>query len=141
MTSRILIVDDAVFNQKILVPWTYEAALSGIGKGKEIHERVAYRRSFDIPEGWKGKRVLLHFGAVDWQTAVWVNGKDAGQHTGGYAPFSFDITDALKDGKNELLIRVWDPTDSGAQPRGKQVSKPGGIWYTPVMLNAHFELM
>jgi hypothetical protein len=78
--------------------------------------------------------MLLHFGAVDWQTTVWVNGTQVGEHRGGYDPFTFDITDALKpDGaENELVVRVWDPTDAESQPRGKQQSKPEGIWYTPV---------
>ena len=72
-------------------------------------------------------------GAVDWEANVWVNGKEMGQHQGGFDAFSFDITDALNaKGENELVVSVWDPTDAGPQPRGKQVRKPGGIWYTPV---------
>ena len=77
--------------------------------------------------------MLLHFGAVDWKTDVWVNGVKVGSHTGGFTPFSFDITAALSaEGNNLLLVKVWDPTDKGSQPRGKQVSNPKGIWYTPV---------
>ena len=76
---------------------------------------------------------MLHFGAVDWKTDVWVNGVKVGSHTGGFTPFSFDITAALSaEGNNLLLVKVWDPTDKGSQPRGKQVSNPKGIWYTPV---------
>lgn len=76
---------------------------------------------------------MLHFGAVDWETEVFINGKRVGQHQGGYDPFSFEISDALVSGKTQQLsIRVWDPTDDGPQPRGKQINKPHGIWYTPV---------
>src|SRR5581483_8083584 len=79
-----------------------------------------------------GQRLLLHFGAVDWESAVYVNGKDLGTHRGGYDPFSFDITDSLRmSGEQELIVHVKDPTDAGTQPRGKQVRKPGGIYYTP----------
>jgi hypothetical protein len=117
---------------QILVPFCAESALSGVGKHPTRDQYLWYHRTVEVPAGWKDKRVLLHFEAVDWEATVFVNGKEFGTHTGGSDPFSFDITDALKAGKNELLVRVWDPTDTGAQPRGKQVSKPGGIWYTPV---------
>ncbi|MEI9975942.1 MAG: sugar-binding domain-containing protein [Ignavibacteriota bacterium] len=81
----------------------------------------------------KGKRLLLHFGAVDWRTEVWVNGKSVGTHEGGYDPFTFDITPALKGkGAEDLVVSVWDPSDNGPQPRGKQVLKPESIWYTAV---------
>jgi len=91
-----------------------------------------YRRTFSIPAGWKGKRVLLHFGAVDWEATVFVNGKEIGTHRGGYDAFSFEITDALKpSGEQEVVVAVFDPTSSGNQPRGKQVNGPRGIWYTP----------
>jgi beta-galactosidase/beta-glucuronidase len=120
-------------SDRILVPWTFEASLSGVGKGQEIHERVWYRRLFDLPENWAGKRVLLHFGAVDWESTVWVNGKEMGVHRGGYAPFSYDITDALKPrGSQELVVAVYNPADpkKGAyQPKGKQLGSHG-IWYT-----------
>src|SRR5262245_2841580 len=125
---------------KILVPYPIEAALCGVVKRLTSKDVLSYSRTFEVPAAWKDKRVLLHFEAVDWQTTVFLNGKeltllndkDSDTHRGGNTPFSFDITDALKEGKNELLVRVWDPTDTGAQPRGKQVSKPGGIWYTSV---------
>ena len=117
---------------KILVPFCIESSLSGVGRSVDASQELWYRRNFTVPKTWKGKRVLLHFGAVDWKADIWVNDVKAGTHTGGYTPFSFDITDALKPGENILTVRVWDGTDTGFQPRGKQVSKPGGIWYTAV---------
>ncbi|MDY3563264.1 beta-galactosidase [Gemmata sp. JC673] len=116
---------------KILVPFCAESALSGVGKPVGPDDRLWYRREIDA-SAWKGRRVLVHFGAVDWQATVWLNGKPLGTHTGGNDPFSFDITDALKDGKGELVVQVYDPTDSATQPRGKQIRNPHGIWYTPV---------
>lgn len=120
------------FDGQILVPFAAESALSGVGKTVGAEKELVYRRSFDIPSSWKGKKVLLHFGAVDWETDVWVNGVKVGSHTGGFTPFSFDITEALQGRENTLMVKVWDPTDQGYQPRGKQVSRPEGIWYTPV---------
>ncbi len=120
------------FDGRILVPFPVESSLSGVGRRITEKDAIWYRTTIRPPVAWKGKRVLLHMGAADWETSVSVNGVDVGTHRGGYDPFSFDITDALgTHGSGELLIRVWDPTDSGAQPRGKQVQKPGGIWYTP----------
>jgi hypothetical protein len=114
----------------ILVPFPIESQLSGVGAK---HERAWYRRVFEVPTAWRGERVLLHFGAVDWETRAWVNGRAVGEHRGGYDPFTFDITDALDNGdEQELVVAVWDPTDKGDQPRGKQVDKPGGIYYTSV---------
>ena len=113
---------------EILVPFPVESALSGVGKH---FERLWYRRTFKVPAEWKGRHVLLNFGAVDWESAVYVNGKALGTHRGGYDAFSYDVTDALKDGDNELVVGVFDPTDKGTQPRGKQVLNPKGIWYTP----------
>jgi hypothetical protein len=116
-------------SERILVPFPVESALSGVMKHAE---RLWYRRLVTLPKEWAGQRVLLHFGAVDWEAKVWVNGKEIGSHRGGYHAFHFDITDALKkDGEQELIVGVWDPTDAGTQPRGKQVRKPGGIFYTP----------
>lgn len=122
----------SVFDGKILVPFAVESSLSGVGKTVGAEKELVYRRSFDVPSSWKGKRVLLHFGAVDWRTDVWVNEVKVGSHTGGFTPFSFDITEALQGKNNTLMVKVWDPTDKGYQPRGKQVSRPEGIWYTPV---------
>ena len=117
---------------QILVPFCIESSLSGVGRTVGKDNILWYGRTFTIPKAWKGRRVLLHFGAVDWQADIWVNNIKAGSHTGGYTPFSLDITDALKAGENTLSVKVWDGTDTGFQPRGKQVSKPGGIWYTSV---------
>jgi beta-galactosidase/beta-glucuronidase len=117
---------------EILVPFCIESALSGVMKRVGPDERLWYRRTFSLPEGWPGRRVLLHFGGVDWEAKVLVNGKDAGEHRGGYDPFTFEITELLKEGENEVVVRVWDPTNRGYQPRGKQVLEPKGIWYTPV---------
>lgn len=123
----------AEFDGQILVPFAVESALSGVGREVGEQKELIYRRNFTLPADWRGKQVLLHFGAVDWQADVWVNEVKIGSHTGGFTPFSFDITPALKaKGENRLLVKVWDPTDRGTQPRGKQVSRPGGIWYTPV---------
>lgn len=122
----------SVFDGKILVPFAVESSLSGVSKTVGAEKELVYRRAFDVPSSWKGKRVLLHFGAVDWKTDVWVNDVKVGSHTGGFTPFSFDITEALQGKNNTLLVKVWDPTDKGYQPRGKQVSRPEGIWYTPV---------
>jgi hypothetical protein len=114
---------------QILVPFPVESALSGVMKRAD---RLWYRRTFSVPKSWSGRRVLLNFGAVDWEAVVWVNGRELGTHRGGYDAFSFDVTDALKpDGDQELVVRVFDPTDAGTQPRGKQVRNPGGIYYTP----------
>lgn len=114
---------------RILVPYPIESALSGVMKHTD---RMTYRRLFEIPKGWRGKQVLLHFGAVDWEAKVSVNGKVLGLHRGGYDPFSFDITSSLKvNGENEITVEVTDPTNLGGQPRGKQTLIPGSIMYTP----------
>ena len=118
----------------ILVPYPIESQLSGVQRAVTPAEKLWYRRNFTRPAsvGANG-RLLLHFGAVDWQATVWVNGKQVGSHEGGYDPFSFDITDALTaSGTQEVVVAVWDPTDNGSQPRGKQVLKPESIWYTAV---------
>ena len=125
---------------RILVPYPVESALSGVKKQVGPHNNLWYRRTFEIPKDWKGKEILLHFGAVDWRTEISVNGRIVGKHEGGYAPFAFDITSALKkDGPQELMVKVWDPTNGDKtnpwwQPRGKQIAKEfdaaGGIVYT-----------
>jgi CubicO group peptidase (beta-lactamase class C family) len=123
----------ASFDGKILVPYPVESQLSGVRKNVGPANRLWYRRAFEIPRGWRGRRTLLHFGAVDWEAVVTVNGKEVATHRGGYDGFSADITRALTpSGPQEIVVSVWDPTDTGAQPRGKQVSKPSGIWYTSV---------
>jgi beta-galactosidase/beta-glucuronidase len=120
------------FQSQILVPFPVESALSGVMKAVTENDRIWYRRTFDLPRKWLGRRVLLHFGAVDFEAQVFVNGKKMGFHRGGYDGFSFDITDSLYVAvPNEIVVAVWDPTDAGTQPRGKQVRKPGSIWYTP----------
>ena len=116
---------------QILVPFCIESSLSGVGHRVGADSVLWYRREFKVPASWK-KRVLLHFDAVDWKAEVWLNGKSLGEHTGGYTAFSYDITPFLVKGKQDLVVKVWDGTDNDLQPRGKQVSNPGGIWYTPV---------
>jgi beta-galactosidase len=114
----------------ILVPFAPEAALSGVGKLLQPDQALWYRRTLSLKKN-AGKRTLLHFEAVDYDTTVWVNGTEIGKHTGAHTPFSLDITGALKDGDNELIVRVHDAT-SGYQLVGKQKLDPGGIWYTRV---------
>lgn len=121
------------FGRKILVPFAVESSLSGVGKTVGKDSVLWYQKTISIPAKLRKQNVLLHFGAVDWLTEIFVNGKSVGTHQGGYDPFSFDITSSLKSGsQQEIAVRVWDPTDEGPQPRGKQVKKPEGIWYTPV---------
>lgn len=123
----------AAYQGKILVPFAIESAMSGVGKTVGKDSLLWYHTSFTLPALKKGNRTLLHFGAVDWQMTLFINGQEVGSHRGGFDPFSFDITGFLKKGKTqEMVVRVWDPTDQGPQPRGKQVRKPEGIWYTPV---------
>ena len=117
---------------KILVPFPIESALSGVMKRLGPNQAMVYYRTFQTPARKQGERVLLHFGAVDWRCTVKVNSTNVGTHTGGYDPFTFDITDALVPGdKQELSVLVMDPSDANWQPRGKQVNEPKGIWYTP----------
>ncbi|MBP5770579.1 MAG: glycoside hydrolase family 2 [Bacteroidaceae bacterium] len=122
------------FNQRILVPFGVESALSGImhtDLGTVANSTLMYRRTFELSEAFKGKRTLLHFGAVDWRCVVFVNGEMVGQHDGGNDPFYFDITNYLKaEGEQELQVAVYDPSNRGGQPRGKQTINPGSIWYT-----------
>lgn len=117
---------------KILVPFAVESSLSGVGRMVGKKQALWYERSFDMPKGWKGNKILLHFGAVDWKATVYVNGEKLAEHTGGFTPFSVDITSVVKSKGNTLKVRVWDATDDSWQPRGKQVNVPQGIWYTPV---------
>ncbi|MFY0406544.1 LamG-like jellyroll fold domain-containing protein [Solicola sp. PLA-1-18] len=124
--------------ERVLVPYPIESALSGI---KRHEDRMFYRRTFTVPAGWKvdraaGKRLLLHFGAVDYDATVWVNGTQVAKHRGGYDAFSADVTKALKaKGQQEVVVGVTDFTDQRNQPVGKQrneaIANPGGIFYTP----------
>jgi len=118
------------YDGKILVPYPLESALSGVKKPLQPSQNLWYRRSFGRPELKAGERLLLHFGAVDWQATVFINGHEVGAHTGGYTTFTFDITTKLKKGENELLLKVFDPTDQGIGPHGKQVLNPHDIYYT-----------
>ena len=123
----------ADYDGKILVPFAVQSALSGVKKEVDQFDRLWYRRTFEIPDGWDYERLKLNFGAVDWEAEVWINGRYVGEHRGGYVPFSFDITGALNpDGPQEIIVGVWDPVDEGYNSRGKQVHEPGGIWYTAV---------
>lgn len=125
-------VTPEAWDGRILVPYPVESALSGVKRSLSQDELIWYRREFTIPSKWKGKRIILNFEASDWQTTVWVNGMQVGSHRGGYDPFSFDITEAAdRNRRIEMIISVWDPTNRGSQPRGKQVMNPGSIWYTP----------
>jgi len=117
---------------KILVPFAVESALSGVGRHITADDALWYSTHFSIPKKWKGQEIWLNFQAVDWSTEVWLNGQRVGSHTGGYTAFSFNITPYIIKGKQELVVKVLDATDNNEQPRGKQVSKPEGIWYTPV---------
>src|SRR5436305_9896127 len=121
------------FEGKILVPFPLESSLSGVKQALTPNQRLWYRRTFIYPKVGKG-HLLLHFGAVDWKTEVFVNGSKVGEHEGGYDPFTFDITPQLKnDGsRQELVVVVSDPTDTALHPRGKQTLDPKSIWYTAV---------
>lgn len=126
-------VEPAAFDGNILVPFAVESSLSGVQKEVGENNELWYKRTFTVPGNWKNKDIVLNFGAVDWKADVFVNDVLIGSHQGGFTPFSFNITPYLT-GKNDqkLVVRVWDPTDRGFQPRGKQVARPEGIWYTPV---------
>ena len=123
----------AEWDGQILVPFCIESSLSGVGRRVSPQEALWYSTAFKVPSAWRKQRVLLHFEAVDWAAEVYVNDQLAGHHTGGYTAFSFDITPYLQGkGEQRLTVKVLDGTDNGEQPSGKQVSEPGGIWYTPV---------
>ncbi len=121
------------FDGSILVPFAVETSLSGVQKTVGQENELWYKRTFTVSPKWKNKKVLLNFGAVDWKSEIWLNDIKIGSHKGGYTPFSFDITSFLnKTTEQRLVLRVWDPTEAGFQPRGKQTSKPSGIFYTAV---------
>ena len=119
------------YEGRILVPFPLESGLSGVKKTLQPDQFLWYRKIIPKPALKKDERLLLHFGAVDWQATIFVNNRQVGGHTGGYQDFSLDITDALRNGDNELVVKVYDPTDQGPNPRGKQSLHPGGIMYTP----------
>jgi hypothetical protein len=121
----------ASFDGQILVPYPLESALSGVKKALLPSQNLWYKRSFNKPVMKAGDKVQLNFGAVDFEATVFVNGIQVGTHTGGYTEFSFDITATLKEGANELVVKVFDPTDQGTGPHGKQVLNPANIYYTP----------
>ena len=133
------LVEKEPLDGSILVPFCPESALSGVGN-KDFMRAVWYRRTVTLPEEAKGKRVLLHFGAVDYAAEVWVNGRSVGTHKGGYTPFVFDVTDALIEGENAIVVCAQDDTRSGHQPSGKQsqsyeshgclYTRTTGIWQT-----------
>lgn len=120
------------FQGKILVPFPVESALSGVNKSVGPENCLWYRTKFTVPSTFRKKNILLHFGAVDWLSDIYINGKKIGSHKGGYDPFTFDITGFIKGADQVLELRVTDPVDNGPQPRGKQVLNPHGIWYTSV---------
>ena len=123
----------AGFAGRITVPFPVESLLSGVQTSVGPENELWYERTFDLTLDRKGKRLMLNFGAVDWEAEVWVNDRQVGKHQGGFDGFAFDITDQLVKGKSQKIrVRVWDPSDSGPQPRGKQVKDPKSIWYTPV---------
>lgn len=123
----------AQWDGEILVPYAIESSLSGVAKRINEDQLLWYSNEINIDNTLKREKLLLHFGAVDWKCEVFVNGKFVGNHEGGFDPFYFDITPALKKGNIQLVqVKVWDPTSEGPQPRGKQINNPHGIWYTPV---------
>lgn len=119
------------FPDHILVPFARESALSGLGRTGFV-TNVWYRRTFEVPQGWEGKRVRLHVGASDWETTLWVNGEQIGTYVGGNSAFDFEITRALRPGQNTVVIHAFDDTRSGLQPLGKQAITPKSesIFYT-----------
>lgn len=123
----------AAYTGQILVPYPIESALSGVMKPFLPNDRLWYHRRVNIPETWRGGRVLLHFGAVDWETTVYLNARELGGHRGGYDAFTFDLTRALKPGEaQDLVVSVLDPTDTTWHLHGKQTLHPGGCSYTAV---------
>ncbi len=119
------------YNEKICVPFAPESLLSGIGRGHKKGDILFYRRRFSLPEGFSKGRALLHIGACDQVCTVYLNGKEIATHEGGYHPFCFDVTDAVKT-ENEIEIHVTDELSDFEFPYGKQTNKRGGMWYTPI---------
>jgi hypothetical protein len=121
-----------MYEGKILVPFPVESALSGVKKALMPNQILWYKRNFSAPNLLNGERLILNFGAVDWEATIFINGKELGNHRGGYTAFAFDVTNYLKNGENEILVKVFDPTDQGVNPHGKQSLSPGNIYYTPI---------
>ena len=125
--------EPTAFDGNILVPFAVESSLSGVQKEVGENNELWYKRTFTVPANWKNKDIILNFGAVDWKADIFVNDILIGSHQGGFTPFSFNITPYVtRKNEQKLVVRVWDPSDKGYQPRGKQTSNPEGIWYTPV---------
>jgi len=121
------------FKGKILVPFSFESPLSGVGKNISPNHKMWYMKTFDLPKNWSGKKIIIHFEAVDYDSSVWVNDILLGSHKGGFDRFSFDITPYIKpNGRQKIVLSVKDGTNFSSQPRGKQQIKPSGIYYTPV---------
>ena len=116
----------------ILVPFPIESSLSGVMMNFTNEQIIWYEKDFKIPQNWYDKNILLHFGAVDWKCVVYINDIKVGEHSGGYSPFYFNITNQIKKGINKLIVKVTDPTDEGCQPIGKQVLNPETIYYTSI---------
>ena len=121
----------ASYEGTIIVPFSPEAELSGVGRSLKSGQYLWYHRQFVIPGQFSGMNLLLHFGAVDQCATVWVNDRQAGSHQGGYLPFELDITDYIENGMADIVVRVTDDTEKNGMTRGKQRSRRGGIWYTP----------
>lgn len=119
------------FDGQIIVPFSPETGLSGVKRGIKSGEYLWYRREIIVPPAFSGKRIILHFGAVDQTAVVWVNSSQVINHTGGYLPFEADVTEAIEDGVMLITVRVSDDTEKGGHTRGKQKTRRGGIWYTP----------
>lgn len=118
------------FDGEIIVPFAPESFLSGVGRHIMPDELLWYRKKFKLEKCFNNKRTILHFEAVDWRSKIYINGHVVGTHQGGYTPFSFDISEYIVDGENELIVQVYDPTDDNWQSRGKQVHESKGFWYT-----------
>ena len=120
------------YDGKILIPFCLESSLSGVMKSLNEKQILYYSKEFTIPKEWKNKNILIHFNAVDWKCVLYINEIKIGEHTGGYSDFYFDITKSLNDGINNIILKVWDPSDKGYQPVGKQTLNPNSIWYTSI---------
>ena len=120
------------FDGEILVPFSIESSLSGVMKSLNEKQILWYYKEFEVPDNWKDKNIIIHFNAVDWICELYINDNKIGKHSGGYSEFSFDITKNIKEGKNKILLKVFDPSDKGYQAVGKQTLNPNVIWYTSI---------